>query len=53
VLAWYSEQIRNKLNVSTMTTNYVTATDDVNTQVGAATGDLCQWHPDDVDVNSL
>lgn len=53
VLAWYSEQIRNTLNVPTMTTNYVTSTDDVNTQVGAATGDLCQWHPPDVDVNSL
>jgi anthraniloyl-CoA monooxygenase len=53
VLADFSEQVRNELNVRTMTTNYTTATDDVNAQVGAATGDLCQWYPPDVDVNSL
>lgn len=53
VLARYSEQIRNELNVPTMTTNYITSTDGVNTQVGSATGDLCQWYPDDADINSL
>ena len=53
VLARYSEQIRNELSVPTMTTNYVTTTDDVNTQVGAATGDLCQWYPKDGDLISL
>jgi anthraniloyl-CoA monooxygenase len=53
VLARYSEQIRNELNVPTMTTNYVTSTDDVNTQVGAGTGDLCQWYPPNVDGDLL
>jgi anthraniloyl-CoA monooxygenase len=53
VLARYSEQIRNELNVPTMSTNYITTTDDVNTQVGRATSDLCEWHPPDVGVNTL
>jgi anthraniloyl-CoA monooxygenase len=53
VLARYSEQIRNELNIPTMTTNYITSTDSLNTQVGSATADLCQWYPDDVDINSL
>jgi anthraniloyl-CoA monooxygenase len=53
VLARYSEQIRNELNVPTMTTNYVTSNDDINTQVGSGTGDLCQWNPPSLDINSL
>ena len=53
VLARYSEQIRNELNVPTMTTNYITSTDSVNTQIGSATSDLCLWYPDGVDINSL
>lgn len=53
VLARYSEQIRNELNVPTMTTNYSTTTDDINTQVGSATGDLCLWYPEEVNINSL
>jgi anthraniloyl-CoA monooxygenase len=53
VLAQYSEQIRNELNVPTMTTNYVTSTDDVNTQVGAGTSDLCKWYPPTIDGDLL
>jgi anthraniloyl-CoA monooxygenase len=53
ILANHCEQIRNELNVLTMSTNYTTSTDDVNTQVGAATADLCQWNPEYIDVNSL
>ena len=53
VLERYSEQVRNELGVPTMSTNYITTTDDVNSQVGRASADLCAWHPPDVDVNSL
>jgi len=53
VLARYSEQIRNELNTPTMSTNYITTTDDVSTQVGRATSDLCEWHPPGVGINSL
>jgi len=53
VLARYSEQVRNELDVPTMSTNYITSTDGVNTQVGAGTADLCLWYPEGVDVNSL
>jgi anthraniloyl-CoA monooxygenase len=53
VLERYSEQLRNELAVPTMSTNYVTTADDVNSQVGRASADLCVWHPPDVDVNSL
>jgi anthraniloyl-CoA monooxygenase len=52
VLERYSEQIRNELSIPTMSTNYVTTTDDVNSQVGRASADLCAWYPPDVDVNS-
>ncbi|PSP27150.1 bifunctional salicylyl-CoA 5-hydroxylase/oxidoreductase [Halobacteriales archaeon QH_2_65_14] len=53
VLERYSEGVRNEINVPTMSTNYVTTTDDVNTQVGRASADLCAWYPPDADVNSL
>ncbi|MFC4440273.1 MULTISPECIES: oxidoreductase [Natrialbaceae] len=53
VLGNYCEQIRNEVQVPTMSTNYLTTTDDVNTQVGGATADLCHWYPENVDVNSL
>lgn len=53
ILARYSEQIRNELNVPTMTTNYITSTDEINTQVGSGTGDLCHWYPPGTEVNSL
>lgn len=53
VLARYSEQLRNELNVPTMTTNYITSTDEINTQVGSGTGDLCQWFPPNTGINSL
>ncbi|USZ73624.1 FAD-dependent monooxygenase [Natronosalvus halobius] len=53
VLARHSEQIRNELNVPTMTTNYITSTDEINTQVGSGTGDLCHWYPPNTDINSL
>ncbi|WP_306060311.1 oxidoreductase [Natronococcus wangiae] len=53
VLGNYCEQIRNEVNVPAMSTNYLTTSDDVNTQVGGATADLCQWYPEHVDVNSL
>lgn len=53
VLARYSEQIRTELSVPTMSTNYITSTDAVNTQVGGGTSDLCQWYPPTVEVNSL
>jgi anthraniloyl-CoA monooxygenase len=53
VLARYSEQIRNEIQVPTMSTNYVKTTDAVNSQVGRATADLCAWYPPSVSVNSL
>ena len=53
VLERYSEQVRNEIDVPTMSTNYVTTTDDLNSQVGRASADLCAWYPPDVDVNSL
>lgn len=53
VLARYSEQIRNEIQVPTMSTNYVKTTDAVNSQVGRATADLCAWYPPSVRVNSL
>jgi anthraniloyl-CoA monooxygenase len=53
VLERYSEQVRNEIQVPTLSTNYVTTTDDVNSQVGRASADLCAWYPPDVDVNSL
>jgi anthraniloyl-CoA monooxygenase len=53
VLARYSEQIKNEIDVKTISTNYIRTTDDVNSQVGRATADLCAWYPPRVDVNSL
>jgi anthraniloyl-CoA monooxygenase len=53
VLARYSEQLRNETNVQTMSTNHIKTTDDVNSQVGRATADLCTWYPQNVDVNTL
>jgi anthraniloyl-CoA monooxygenase len=53
VLANYSEQIRNEIDVPTMSTNHIKTTDDVNSQIGRATADLCAWYPPQVDLNSL
>lgn len=53
VLARYSEQIRNEIQVPTMSTNYIKTTDEVNSQIGRADADLCAWYPPDVSVNSL
>ena len=53
VLADYSEQIRNEIDVPTMSTNHISTTDEVNSQVGRATADLCAWYPPGVDVTSL
>lgn len=53
VLARYSEQIKNEVDVHAMSTNFIDTTDDVNSQIGRATADLCTWYPPSVDVNSL
>lgn len=53
VLANYSEQIRNEIDVKTMSTNHITTTDHVNSQVGRATADICAWYPPNANLNSL
>jgi len=45
-LADRCEAVRNEVQVSTMSTNYVTSFDEVNSLIGGARADLCRVHPD-------
>ncbi len=48
-LADYTEAIRNEVEIPTMSTNYVSEYDDVNTMVGGARADLCRFYPESLE----
>lgn len=49
-LADLCEAVRNEVEMPTMSTNYVTSFDEVNSLVGGARADLCRMHPDAFDA---